>query len=831
MNLEMIKTVLFYTEAKQAQFITETYQCHETIPGETFDEKFLYLFHDASEKSLQLVLAPFLKEEVFQYLRASETEFAQATKQEYIKCAGESLYDEQITMHSASVKANTPIYLDFIKLHEAFILIRGKQIWSEIIQSEIEEISSNDALIFAKLNAEFSSAFPQTQTSASSVASENRLDLWSIIHATSPEIEEFDTLRQTYIHNWGQELWTQYSSPSSTFTPILESIDEEEEEKIQELDFPEPPTPAKDFKIQKQKYIEKYGSSKWKTTSELPVVSREAREYVQRLKKVFITECGQQQWGRIYAPDPLIVAFDAVKNGFIKKWNRELWDIYSAEPLPEDVDSTIVADFKERKKQFVDYWNRPERNVPNAWELAQDFPEIPPASLALINQFKDIFIKKWGSVAWFEYLEMHRINNEWEREYATDIQLKTLGELFNLRVEVTDITSGIRRTTMPLREHGSETIHFYCEDNTHYYVHENGSGDTIGDGNCGYNGFAQWLKFLVLGRTPRRAQVVASSNDADPETYVLIQNALLQKPGEQPLVTSSPLTIDSSIQPFIFGEEITIRYIRKELALPLTASASQLAKFIQTKANALAQIIRARKLPYNRVAILQKISTLAIQFGEQGHETELSTLKDILLRIANSVYLPNTQDVSDDWTRESFEDNIKNLQACVPSILPAELFQDLGSTIITTDFKNTDQESFLTSWLAPKLSYATTSQFRAYRHQPIPKEEEDCVSAVLCIAGIFILISGISCFASLVLLSVISGPSLLGMMLMQYGFQTIATNLGAILGLSAPSAAVLAAGTAATMLSGLGFTLFKDSAPPFMLAALNPVLSNTTGLF
>jgi hypothetical protein len=33
------------------------------------------------------------------------------------------------------------------------------------------------------------------------------------------------------------------------------------------------------------------------------------------------------------------------------------------------------------------------------------------------------------------------------------------------------------------------------------------------------------------------------------------------------------------------------------------------------------------------------------------------------------------------------------------------------------------------------------------------------------------------------------------------------------------------------MFAGLGFTLFKDSAPPSMLAALSPLLPNTIGLF
>jgi len=822
MNLEKIKTVLFSTEAKQAAFIAATFQYDEEIQGTNFDEKFHFLFHNASENSLQLVLAPFLREEVFQYLSTGRTEFSQATKQEHIKCAGESLFDEQINFQAQSKQANTLIYQDFMNLFETFIQHSGEQVWLEIIQKINTENNLEDAKLFSELKTQFSTAFPPTEVSPT-VCPLNSLDLWDSIHAAPLEIQEFDLLRQAYITTWGQAEWTKHSNPNATFTPTLDSISEEEEQE--ESDFPEPPSSTQDFNTQKQKYIEKFSESIWEKTKKLPIVSEAAREYAHQSKIRFIAECGQRAWDRIYNPPPFIAAFDAVKDGFIKKWSPELWDVYSAEPDESGLDPAILADFKERKQQFVDYWNGKDKL--ESWDMARRYPEIPPASLSLINQFKNIFITQWGTIAWSEYLETHRDNGE----YATDIQLKTLGELFDLRVEVTDITQRVRRTTMPLREHGAETVHLYCEDNTHYYVHENGYHNTIGDGNCGYNGFAQWLRFLVLNLTPRRAHVLASSTDADPETYVLIQNALIQKQGEHPIVTSSPLTIDSSIQPFILGEEITIHSIRKELALPLTATANQLAKFIQTKVNGLTQIIRAKKLPYNRVAILQKISTLASQFGEQGQEAALNTLKDILLYIANSVYLPNTQDVGDDWTRESFEENIRNLQACVPTHLPYDLFQDLRSTIIATDFKNTAPESLFTNCLYPKPSYSTTTQLRTNRSQTIAKTEEDCLSATLCIAGIFILIAGISCLASLILLTMISGPTPLGILLMQCGFQTIATNLGAILGLSAPSAAVLAAGTAATMFAGLGFTLFKDSAPPSMLAALSPLLPNTIGLF
>ena len=134
MNLERIKTVLFSTEAKQAAFIDAIFQCDQEIQGTNFDEKFHFLFHNASEDLLQLVLAPFLREEVFQYLSTGRTEFSQATKQEHIKCAGESLFDEQINFQAQSKQANTLIYQDFMDLFKAFIQYSGEQVWLEIIQ-------------------------------------------------------------------------------------------------------------------------------------------------------------------------------------------------------------------------------------------------------------------------------------------------------------------------------------------------------------------------------------------------------------------------------------------------------------------------------------------------------------------------------------------------------------------------------------------------------------------------------------------------------------------------------------------------------------------------
>lgn len=805
--IDLIKAVLFSDDAQKAQFIAATLKHNEAIQGDNFEEKLHFLFHHASEKSLQIILAPFLREKVFQHLYAAETRFAQATKNEFIKCSGEILYNEQINNHYNGQERSN-IYQDFRTLYDAFIVGRGTEIWQKNMGSAQPRNPTQDEILLTTLKTQFFRQFPRNNpaTSANSDSS-----IWERIHANPSATQDFITLRQTFTLAWGQEQWAHCHTANSAFTPILSAISEEQEQEreqeqeqeVEDLGFPEAPSPMDDFNAQKQDFIIKHGVAMWKNVASLP---EEALEYALQLKDYFIIECGQRQWNRIYKAPHFIRAFDEVKNGFTEKWGRALWDTYSIEPQRDNLNANIIADFQVRKKQFVDHWNQRPDPHPHAWEEAKVYPEVSPDSLAMLNRFKAIFIKKWGSVAWDEDLRSHRSN-----EYATSVQLETLGELFDFGVEVTVITNGVQRTTHPLRRADSSrpSIHVYCQDNIHYYVHDNGYYDTIGDGNCGYNGFAQWLKFLVLGQTPRRLQI---SRDVDPEIDGLVATAIEKKRLDQTAISTGLIADNHS-----FNEGITLSNIRIELGLTLNGSATQLARFIKSKANSLIQIIRAKKLPGNRIAILQKVATLANQFGKQDKVAELHTLQTFLLRIANTVYLPNTKDVHSDWTREAYETNIQELQACAPTLLPTEHFLDLGSSIITLDFNNRDQ-AYFSSFFAPKPTYTNELQLHCYQPQST-ESEEDWLSAILCVASIFILITGMSCLSTLILLALISGPASLGILLMQYGFQAIATNLGAILGLAAPHAAVLAAGVASTMVTGLGFTLFKEFAPPSLLAS------------
>lgn len=807
-NLETIKTILFSDETMQARFLGLANAFIPPISGDSFDEKLSFLLEHASEEALQKILAPCLRERVFQYLANEETDIARSTKQTFIEESGMHLYESMLNgVQEDYGRVASAAYLNsvrkyFADLRRQFTCSIGQKTWEEIAQarSDLPHENLADFNFFHAQKSLFKDAFPQPE------------NLWESIHQSKPAVQEFYVLRQIYINTWGDESWEQLynQGQSSHLAPIPEK---EETENEEDLGFPIPPNPLDDFLHKKTSFISQYGPSAWTQTAQLTPPSEPALKKAYELKNQFIQDTGEKCWSRIYMPPKHIQTFDEMKKSFVHKWGQNSWDMYISEREDTQLDPIILADFLERKNDFfIPKWG------PTLWEEAKQFPEIPADAQLLLNTLQNEFTRKWGAIEWKEYLETHRTNGE----YATDKQLTILAELFNLKFEVTSIINGVTNTTQIIRDVGDETVHFYCENWVHYYIHANGYSDTIGDGNCGYNGFAQWMKLLLLGRTPRREIVLPTAGDIDEDSIVLIQHALLPDLGSPR--NPGPAKIDDVVKPFVLNEELSIHTLRKELALPLSfASSSELAKFIQKKAQATIHVILAKKLPQNRIKLLKKISALAKELGHDNKHDKLIFLQQVLLCIVNTVYIPNTQNVGKDWNQVKFCSNMRDLKQLIEGERSSE-FSDLKAAIIATDFPNKKPSGYVESLFAPKTSHS--SNIMPY-HLPSsqPPYHEDLLSSILCVSGIFILLVGLSAQVILIGLALFSGPLHLGIMLMHYGFQAIATSLGGILGLSAPTAAVLVASGTSTMMTGFGLTLFMDSAPPEMLA-FNPAYSN-----
>jgi hypothetical protein len=844
--LQTIKTILFADAQKQASFMEAANRCSPPIPGLTFDEKLFNLFHHASEENVQTLLAKILREKVYQYLANPITEFAQKFTKDHIQVAGEQIYNQQIQALQ-SQEMTSPA---FDTMRNKFITTIGTATWEKLLTSPAAtDIDAQN--IYQRHKSAFLLAHSEPQSSTAS--NQDSTTLWDRIHCAAPAIQHFDSQKSLFITAWGEDQWNACTNMRA-FTPIeaLRSteINADQESEEDSLGLPTPPSPTVEFLQLKHKFIAQYGESTWENAqrqSNFPIaVLKDARHYKQQI----IQEIGIQRWERLYLAPLAVREFDAIKDTFIKKWNRQIWDIYSGQDSNpslspnakqclqnwcmqatdsdlyrnlritfenaqrsdtwyEFLNQHISDDLLQRKNQYRARWL--DLGMPQAWEEVSNYPEIPSDSLELLMQYRQNFVETWGKIAWIDYLNLHRNS----AEFATDDQLIVLAELFDFKLEVTDIRSGQRRTTMLLRANGNHRVHFFCEDNIHFYIHENGYEDTSGEGNnCAYNGFAQWLKLLVLGQPARRAVVLHKNVNSDPEIYAFVQAARLREMDVTPTDDIQTATIvDTAIQPFLSEEEITIQLIRKELHLPLDHSkCTELANFLKNKANALCHIINVQKLPSNRIAILEKIVELSAIFAQQNNHAALITLQQLLLFITNTVYLPNTRDVQN-WTREEFEANIRELPDFVATKLQATAFQTLNTMILNTDFKDKTHYSntCLNSFLA--LTPGASPYRRPQSVIPTLPPENDWLSTILYMSGIFILIAGMISLTSLLLLMLLSGPTHLGLLLMQSGWQMIANSLGGMIGLSAPYTAVMTAHCTAVMISGLGFTLFKDFAP------------------
>lgn len=808
-----IKQALFADEMQQSAFIVAANECRPPIPGESFDEKLTYLLHSAPDSTLQLMLAPFLRARLFKYLSEEETASAKAFKNEYIGLRGEELFEAKLNMPQPN--ASDWVTTDFLDLKNSFIKTRGNDIW-EAVQSPLIYNTDHErnSESFIEIQQRFAHDLPESEwitlthdTPPSAEAT------WDRIHKTNPATQAFDAIRHAYSQDWSKEIWQEYCSMAVSETSRHTTTPEEVIEQNSAtdptetaLDFPAVPDPLQEFIQNKKDYIRKHGETAWEDGITLPPISIHAYELAHQLKYNYIEACGTQQWLRLFHAPHFIQKFDYFKKTFIANWGEETWTFYLSEPDETDTDPQILADFKERKRHF----NNETLDTPDAWQQGLAYPAIPAKSQTLIDKYRNMFIKKWGAQEWNHYLTIHNSQGE----YATDTQIKDLAEIFHLRVEVTDINASRTQTYCLYDIADAPTIHFYCENNVHYYIHEGGYSETIGNGDCFYNGFSQWLKLLLLNQQPRRIMVMPDTNDVDIDSYVVVQRAL-----SQTLTNASQLQVDAAaddeLQQIALSEELTIKNIRKELALELNpASINELGKFIQTKANALIHIIRAKNLPFrNRIPLLQKISKLATQLHRrEANRANLITLQTILLHITNTTCLPHTKDVSIDWTNEAYDSNLLMLQTEATDRLPQAQFEDLSAAILATDFRSNEPENVLT-----RLTHQPNYSGPVYSY-PSAEPEEDYLSAALCIAGIFMLITSITFLLSLILLALTTGLPNLGLILMQSGLASMAQSLGGVIGLSTPNAAILLATGMASIVAGLGFTMFKDFAPRNMLS-------------
>ena len=103
---------------------------------------------------------------------------------------------------------------------------------------------------------------------------------------------------------------------------------------------------------------------------------------------------------------------------------------------------------------------------------------------------------------------------------GTYLEAASLGELFDCNVVVTPVTKGIEQTASYLHEASSPrapTILLYCVDNNHWYITKNKPNQTLKDGNCLYNAFAQELKKMVINEKRQAKKYDSFFKENQPE--------------------------------------------------------------------------------------------------------------------------------------------------------------------------------------------------------------------------------------------------------------------------------------------------------------------------
>lgn len=894
-TLADIKQALFPDEGVQEAFMADLQTNNLHLADGNFDDKLASFFEQADEAALQRLLSPYLRARLFKYRMEGETSYIRAYTQARIEVQGvelfeqmrlamgetdyvrrykiaqfdnnlnprKALFDEQISHARTYARAHAEVVHDFSDLKNQFIKYRGTDIWDAIYQPESS--SQEDYERYVAHHGTFFDEFTKKYTESP----ENFQALLTRAHKVSPLIKAYDRFRFTFCKKWGEQLWKKYCTThindlAPNHTPVSsETVEEHMEQTPLSLVETRPAddsrSPALQYFIeQKRKFLAEHGPNAWEEARKSRKIALDALAFAYQYKTEFIQFCGAQEWEMIMYPPEIVEKWKKVQEEFATKWRKtdkwtpDLWTQYcttidqNGTPIDEaSLDPEILADFNERKNQFITQ-SQTQFCDEDPLRTVLTYPKTLTKTTALIAHFKNIFVQKWGKADCVTYFNHHNHHGVW----ATEDELKHLGAILGLRIRITDINPIRTETYWLLGEEeldrpNTPFVHFYCEDNGHYYIHEGGYWETNGNGNCFYNGLSQWLSLLLKGQTPRRIMVLPDPGDTNIQSVIAVQQALLtessnpasvqhtelvsasddtthsaSQPGTLAHDNSDHVQIDEALVQILLKEELKITSIRKELALPMEhATAQVLGTFIQNKAHALIHIIRAKKLPFaNRIPLLEHIARLAQELHTNPeHQGELLKLKTLLWYVTNTAYLPHTQDNSEVWTITAYRENITILQNTIAldeEHYPSSIFGGLRQAIIETNFSQKEPEPFITQLINRATSSYSPARFDY--NQPVVQteyEDEDYISAALCVAGIFLLITSITFLISLLIVALTSGFAGLGMMLMQTGLAAMATALGGVIGLSAPTTAMILATGLTCVAAGLGFTLFKDFAP------------------
>ncbi len=704
-SLEQIKDIIFPTKNLQNTFISFANQ--HCIPGTDFDEKLQNLF-SGDDNTLQLIIAPFLRQLAVHHLENGATAYIAPIKEQFVQVQGGLLFQ--------ALKERNQ--LETCK--QEFIERVSKILWNNAIQNNFSE--------------------------------------------DSPETEIYTSSKQNFIETWGEHVWAASFSPSSD-TSAMNTPDTELEDSLGLKDY------YQEIDLQTDISSIKTCMENW----------------------------AAQQWDRIFYPDDFSGAFDITKNAFVEKWDEATWQRLYDEDSSADDEAAI--DYRVRKQHFLDNWGE------TSWAQTKTISSILPWVKRIADELAEEFIRIKGTELWQRELNLQSQPGT----FATYLQLEALLDLFDLRCQVTSSSRDIQGTIIELRPQGQHQIHYYCADNTHWYVHEGEPRATSSDSNnCLYHGFAQWLQLLLQGKLPRK--IVLPMGDKD--TIIYSQKRIMRTTSHAPVAEtaeSEEHSEDQRIALAIASEESqSIRAIRKTLSLTSDSdheSIAELESLLDANIHLLLGLIPARHRRFlHLMPLLRAMATATKEFAEHNEHDHLLVLKKLLLYTTNTLYIPNTKDVERDWSKEQYRANIVDLKigASELSTSTNTCIKNLAHIISTMEF-DIDKPMCRHTILTPLIQHTST---------PENEDQEDCISTALYLSGLLLMISSFISLLMLIILTAITGSfASLGMLLLTTPISLLAAPLSGIIGLHIAHTAVMIAATGGLMTMASGYTLFKDFAP------------------
>lgn len=161
-----------------------------------------------------------------------------------------------------------------------------------------------------------------------------------------------------------------------------------------------------------------------------------------------------------------------------------------------------------------------------------------------------------------------------DKTWGTYLEAEALAALFDVNLVVTTVKNNIQQKPICLHRAESNTaptIHLYNSNNTHWYVNQ----QTIGDGNCLYNAFAQALQTTAQ-------QEAGIEAVATPAACATTQGLFHPQPrfiGQKVAATNVQLTEQSVIQhQRDIADAIQLQPKPSELAVQFEAERARISK-------------------------------------------------------------------------------------------------------------------------------------------------------------------------------------------------------------------------------------------------------------